>query len=136
MYLSLDEKGLTLVEIIVTIAIFGILLVPVLGLQSNNIKLNIGSNQQNTATNIAEGKLEELKYIDITEMKFEEKSTNQNGFEIITKVDKIDRKDITEEEKEDGINFNELYKLKVVVIKDDKVIEELTTYRNSLERSD
>ncbi len=136
MYLSLDEKGLTLVEIIVTIAIFGILLVPVLGLQSNNIKLNIGSNQQNTATNIAEGKLEELKYIDITEMKFEDKSTNQNGFEIITKVDKIDRKDITEEEKEDGINFNELYKLKVVVIKDDKVIEELTTYRNSLERSD
>lgn len=142
MYLTIDEKGLTLVEIIITIAIIGIVSVPIFGLQSNNMKINAMSKQQIIATNLAEGKIEQLKHS--KEMKlgeqsllgYENEDQKKNEFQILTNIELIDRKDITERDKEEGINFNELYKITVVVKKDDKVIENLTTYKNSLERSD
>lgn len=142
MYLTISDKGLTLVEVIITIAIIGIISVPIFGLQISNIKTNTESKQQFIATNLAEGKIEELKHTQEIELGkrvfliYEDENEKKNEFEMITEVELVDRKDITEEEKEEGIKSNELYKITIVVKKNDKTMEKLTTYKNSLERSD
>lgn len=133
MFLAIRNRGFTLVEVIIAIAIFGILSLPIINLQISSIRSNRESNEQILATNLAEGKIEELKYE--KEIKLGEQVLSIDQFEMTTNVELVDRKDITQEEKE-GINSNELYKIRVVVKKDDKVMQDLTTYNNSLEMSD
>lgn len=136
MYLISNEKGLTLIEVTITLAIVGIISVPIFKLQSSNLKLNTKTNQEMKVSDLAEEKIEELKHINIKNIQLGKETTTKDGFEIITSIELIDRRDITEKEKEKGIKSNELYKLKVVVKKKNELIKDLTTYRNSLERSD
>lgn len=136
MYLISNEKGLTLIEVTITLAIVGIISVPIFKLQSSNLKLNIKSNQEMKVSDLAEEKIEELKHINIKNIQLGKETTTKDGFEIITSIELIDRRDITEKEKEEGIKSNELYKLRVVVKNKNELIKDLTTYRNSLERSD
>lgn len=136
MYLISNEKGLTLIEVIITLAIVGILSVPIFKLQSSNLKLNTRTNQEMKVSDLAEEEIENFKHINIKNIQTGKQTVLKDGFEIITSIELIDRKDITEKEKEEGIKTNELYKLKVIVKKKDEVMKNLTAYRNSLERSD
>lgn len=132
--LKLEESGLSLIEVIISIAILGILSVPIFGLLNMNLKLNMQSRDQFIATNLAESKIEELKFVDNKEIG--EETTFKNGFTISSVKELVDRKDIVKNDEEEAIFLNEIYRLLVEVKKDDKVIETLVTYKNSLKESD
>lgn len=132
--LKLEESGLSLIEVIISIAILGILSVPIFGLLNMNLRLNIQSRDQFIATNLAASEIEELKFVD--EKKIGSKTIYINGFTINSVKEVVDRKDIVKSDEEETIVFNDLYKLIVKVKKDDKVIETLVTYKSSLKGSD
>ena len=128
--LRLSEKGLSLIEVIVSIAILGILIVPIFGLLNMNLKFNMQSRNQFIATNLASNKVEELKFSNNKSMIKE--TSYKDGFKINTVKETIDRKDILENDDEEIIKLNDIYKLVVEVEKDDKIIESLFTYQGSL----
>ena len=128
--LRLSEKGLSLIEVIVSIAILGILIVPIFGLLNMNLKFNMQSRNQFIATNLASNKVEELKFSNNKSIIKE--TSYKDGFKINTVKETIDRKDILENDDEEIIKLNDIYKLVVEVEKDDKIIESLFTYQGSL----
>lgn len=131
---NLEERGLSLIEVIISIAILGILSVPIFGLLNMNLKLNIQSRDKFIATNLAESEIEELKFVDNKETG--EETQYKDGFVINSIKELVDRKDIDKDDEEQIIWLKDLYKLKVEVKKDGKVIETIFTYKNSLEGSD
>lgn len=128
--LRLSEKGLSLIEVIVSIAILGILIVPIFGLLNMNLKFNMQSRNQFIATNLASNKVEELKFSNNKSIIKE--TSYKDGFKINSVKETIDRKDILENDDEEDIKLNDIYKLVVEVEKDDKIIESLFTYQGSL----
>lgn len=126
-----SEKGFTLVEVIVSIALIGIFSMPINILMGQNIRLNKQAKNQIIATNLAESEIEKLKFQDDIRVKSE--IQEENGFIIKSSTEVVERQDISEED-EETIDLFELYKLVVEIKKDDKIIERLITYRSSLER--
>lgn len=127
------EKGFSLVEVIISIAMVGILIVPILSLMGVNAKLNSESRKQLIATNLAESEIEELKFsktINLGKSIF-----YKEGFRIETSTESIYNVEL-KGIKQDIVNSNKLYKIIVEVKKDDKTIEKLLTYKNSLKGSD
>lgn len=127
--LKINEKGLSLIEVIISVSILGILFIPIFGLLSNNIRINGLSKDQIIATNLAEHKIEELKFNENINLGKEKQYVN--GFVIESVIEIVDRKDIIMDE-EERLKFHDLYKLVVEVKKDEKIIEKIFTYRNSL----
>lgn len=62
-----NNKGFTLIEVLVSIAMLGLLLVPLLNYFSNNTKLNIKEKETQRATTIAQSVMEEFKSYDTIE---------------------------------------------------------------------
>lgn len=128
-----SEKGFTLVEVIVSIALIGILSMPINTLTLYNIKLNKHTKDRIIATNLAENKIEKLKFQE--DIRIQKETKNSRGFIIKSSIETVERKDIAEED-EETIALADLYKLVVEIKKDNKVIERLITYRSSVERVD
>ena len=133
MNIYVDEKGFTLVEVIISITILGILIIPIFTLMSINIKLSSESIKQIKATNFAESKIEELKFSET--IKSGNNTIEKDGFKIESLIEPIYSLE-NDKDKKNAINSSKLYRITVEVIKNDKVIEKLLTYKSSLERSD
>lgn len=127
--LRTNEKGISLIEVIISIFILGILSIPIFGLLSSNISINSASKNQIIATNLAEHKMEELKFSE--NINLGKETIHVNGFVVESVIEIVDRKDILIDE-EENFKFYNLYRLIVEVKKDEKTIEKIFTYRNSL----
>lgn len=124
MHKFLNESGLSLVEVIVSTCVMGIVSVAVLNLLIANIKLNTNARDHIVATNIAENEMEKLKNNrDIVDM---ESESEHNGFTICSMVESLDKKD--------SKSKIDMYKIVVEVRKRDQLIERIETYKNSLRK--
>lgn len=132
--LTTNEQGLSLIEVIVSIAILGILIVPIFSLLNMNLRFNIKSREQFIATNLAASKIEELKFLNNKNIGKE--ISYKNGFTINSVKEIVDRKDIAEYDEEEILKLNDIYKIVVEVEKDDRVVESLFTYQGSLREGD
>ncbi len=128
--LKTNERGFSLVEVIVSIAILGILSVPILRLLNINIFLSMKSRNQLIATSLAQDKIEELKFSKTVDVGKE--IIYNRGFVIEALTEIVDRKDFISGDEEEVIVLNDLYRLTVEVKKDDNIIEKLFTYKSSL----
>lgn len=129
-----SEDGLSLIEVIVSIAILGILIVPIFGLLNMNLKFNMQSRNQFIATNLASNEIEELKFSNDKSMI--KKTSYKDGFKINAVKEIIDRKDTFKNDTEETMKLNDIYKLVIEVEKDGKIIESLFTYQGSLRESE
>ena len=122
-----NEEGFTLVEVIITIAILGILSIPISTMASFNIQLNSLAKNQIIATNTAENIIEEIKYSEnINEF---HKVNEEKQFIIDTKVIKIDRNLEEQDDEHDFIIRKDIYKIVVEITYKDKIIEKIISYK-------
>lgn len=128
-----DEKGFSLIEVIISIAILGILIIPICALMTFNSKLNAKSRNQILATNLAEGEIEELKFSET--VKIGKSTVYKDGFTIDSFIESVNLIEDNESKKK-MMNSNKLYKITVEVKKNNEVIEKLLTYKSSLKGSD
>lgn len=129
----MNEKGFTLIEVIISIAVLGILISPIFTLMNVNSKLSNKSREQIIATNLAESEIEELKFSEF--IKLGKSTKSKDGFKIDSMIESVlNIEDYEDEEK--VVDYKKLYKITVEVKKDEKFIERLFTYKSSLEGSD
>ena len=85
-----SNKGLTLVELIVSLAILGIIIAPLSSFFVNTVKVNKDSENQMIANQLAQKYMEQLKFSDIIELTDEDeqeiKDNNYPNFKITKKV--------------------------------------------------
>ena len=83
------NKGLTLVELVVSLAILGIIMAPLSSFFVNTIKINKSSENQMIANQLAQKYMEQLKFSHIIELTDEEEpieDTDYPNFEITKQV--------------------------------------------------
>ena len=124
------QRGLSLIEVIVSIAILGILIVPIFSFLNINLKMNRISRDKFIANNIGTSEIEQLKFLN--ELGIGRKTYYKKGFTINSVKEIVDRKDIDEYYEEQRVGLNEIYKIVVEVKKDDRIIETLFTYQSTL----
>lgn len=82
-----DSKGLTLIEVIVSVAILGIIIVPLSSLFTHSIKINLNSKDRMTANHVAQQYMEELKFSSNTVIGSQTITDPDTGFVVETKVE-------------------------------------------------
>lgn len=115
-----NENGLSLIEVIMSIFLLSILIIPIFSLLTMNIKVNLNAREHILATSLAENEIEKLKS---NELKSSKSSKSHRGFTINSVIQLLD--DLDEKK-------TELFKIRVEVKKQGKTIEEIITYKNSL----
>lgn len=126
-----NNKGFTLIEVIISVAVLGILITPIFSLMNINSKLNDKSRDQIIATSLAESEIEELKFSE--SIKLGKNIVNKNGFTIESLTEPMF---IVVNDDEEAKDEKKLYRITVEIKKDERIIERLLTYKSSLEGSD
>ncbi|MBZ9636286.1 prepilin-type N-terminal cleavage/methylation domain-containing protein [Clostridium sp. FP1] len=91
------SKGLTLIEVVISLAILAIIIGPILSLTLTSVKINKKSDDKLNALNLAQKRMEEAKFCSKEEIKdFDE--FKKDGYGIITKFMKIENKSVSEYE--------------------------------------
>ena len=124
------QRGLSLIEVIVSIAILGILIIPIFSLLNINLKMNRISRDKFIANNIGTSEIEQLKFLN--DEGIGRKTYYKKGFTINSVKEIVDRKDIDEHDEEQKVGLNDIYKIVVEIKKDDRIIESLFTYQSAL----
>ncbi|SHJ82782.1 type IV pilus modification PilV family protein [Tepidibacter formicigenes] len=130
-----SNKGLTLVELIVSLAILGIIVAPLSSYFVNSIKINMNSENRMKANLLAQKYMEEEKHNDVTNEKDE--TISDGDFQINKKVEKYDSYSIQkgdefntdcqieigiEDERSREINFyKEVNSISLEIDEDDKI---------------
>ena len=122
MYRFTNSEGMSLIEVIVATCFIGILIIPITGLLNINIKYNAKARQQIIATSLAENEIEKLRSNLIIKEGMDAKQ--YSGFTISSVVEALDKDELDKK-----IN---IYKIKVEVKKQGKIIESIETYKNSI----
>ncbi|AFS78376.1 N-terminal methylation site-containing protein, prepilin-type [Gottschalkia acidurici 9a] len=123
-----NNKGLTLVEVIVSIFLLGIVMISIGTLVNYNIKMNSKAKNQIIATTVAEDIIEEVKFSN--KISVGEKTILYHNFVIDLKVEILN----IEKDKNQGNKYvrnYDLYRIEVEVKLNDEVIEKLITYKTS-----
>ncbi len=118
----INENGLSLVEVIVGTCIMGILIVPIMGLLTANIKINAKAREQHIATSLAENEIEKLRTS--SEVKDCEIISHHNGFIVYSAIETLDKDKLDKK--------ISMHKIVVEVKRQDKIIERIETYKNSV----
>lgn len=112
------RKGVTLVELLITIAILSIILIPLSNMAITSLKISVSASDEQKASNLAQKHMEKLKSEDaaiIIGYVTNPQSLNEDGFNIeysVSEVSDYEFSDVTEAESSDE-NIDDDYKIKV-----------------------
>lgn len=109
------NNGLTLIELLFTLAMFGVIVIWVTGLLINTAVINRKSEQQYKATLIAQSYMENIKASD--SINIGETVETIDSFKVIVSISKVSR-------------YREsIYKINIEVLAEDSILERLEGYK-------
>ncbi len=93
-----NKKGYTLTELIITLAVVGIMIIPIFNTFITSHKINLNSERRIGASYLAQSQMEKMKSYDFEELKVEFSQVNNDPFpetEIFTLVETIENVGVT-----------------------------------------
>ncbi|WP_099190675.1 PilW family protein [Tepidibacter mesophilus] len=129
-----SNKGLTLVELIVSLAILGIIIVPLSTFFVNTIKINKDSEDRLKANQLAEKYIEKTKFSDsiVHENNKLTINTSDNGFTIDTTAQHNDSVVTYKKDEGDFVVYKKVETLKHKIKEEDKSEERSITYHGEM----
>ncbi|KNF07385.1 hypothetical protein CLPU_17c00100 [Gottschalkia purinilytica] len=125
---KINNKGTTMIEVVVSITILSLLTLPIITLFYESVKMNKKSQEQMTATILAENFIEDIKTSE--NLNIGQVTKYENGFNINIKIEEIE-KELEEQNKKDNICIlNEsLFKITVEIVKENTLLEKIVSYK-------